>query len=88
MKRETTAGLGRASYAGGSQHGARVLAGLVRARIRTIARVVRTIIGVPDYERYVDHLRRCHPNTHPMTRDEFARQRMEDRYSRPGTRCC
>lgn len=66
----------------------RTLPALVRARASAVARVVRTIIGVPDYERYMEHARRCHPNERLLTRDEFARQRMEDRYSRPGTRCC
>jgi len=60
----------------------------VRDRTRAIARTVRTIIGAPDYERYVEHVRLCHPDRAPLTRDEFARERMEDRYSRPGTRCC
>jgi uncharacterized short protein YbdD (DUF466 family) len=59
-----------------------------RAQARRIARTVRTIIGAPDYERYVDHTRHCHPDRVPLTREEFARQRLEDRYSQPGNRCC
>lgn len=58
------------------------------ARVRAIAKVVRTIIGAPDYDRYVSHVALCHPGRTPLTRDQFARERMEDRYSRPGTRCC
>jgi uncharacterized short protein YbdD (DUF466 family) len=50
--------------------------------------IVRRIIGAPDYDRYVAHLRDHHPGAPPMTYDEFARQRMVERYSRPGTRCC
>jgi uncharacterized short protein YbdD (DUF466 family) len=59
-----------------------------RDRIERAACVVRRIIGVPDYERYVAHVRAHHPNTEPLTEEEFIRQRLADRYSRPGTRCC
>jgi len=52
------------------------------------ARVLRAIIGVPDYERYVEHCRLHHADALPMTRDEFARDVLERKYSRPGTRCC
>ena len=50
--------------------------------------IVRTIIGVPDYERYLEHMRTHHPDAVPLNRDEFLRSRLEDRYSRPGSRCC
>jgi len=53
-----------------------------------LARVFRQIIGAPDYERYLEHQRQCHPGQTPLTRDEFSRERLNDRYSRPGTRCC
>jgi uncharacterized short protein YbdD (DUF466 family) len=46
------------------------------------------VIGVPDYERYVAHLRTHHPDQVPMSKDEFVLQRQHDRYSRPGSRCC
>jgi uncharacterized short protein YbdD (DUF466 family) len=57
-------------------------------RLRRVAGIVRTIIGAPDYERYVAHVRQCHPNRVPLTRDEFARERLQARYSQPGNRCC
>jgi uncharacterized short protein YbdD (DUF466 family) len=58
------------------------------ARLRSALRVVRAIIGAPDYDRYVAHMREHHPGCQIATRDEFMRQRMESRYSRPGARCC
>ena len=58
------------------------------SRIRAIAQIVRRIIGVPDYDHYLSHLRACHPEAQPLSREEFSRQRLEDRYSRPGARCC
>ena len=55
---------------------------------RRIQRAFRRIIGAPDYERYVAHVRECHPGVVALTREEFERARLEDRYSRPGQRCC
>lgn len=60
----------------------------VRAWLRDIASVMRTVVGAPDYERYERHVRERHPECEPLTRDEFVRQRMDSRYSRPGSRCC
>jgi uncharacterized short protein YbdD (DUF466 family) len=56
--------------------------------LATILAKLRTIIGVPDYDRYVEHCRVHHPERTPMTRDEFVTERMERKYSTPGTRCC
>ena len=58
------------------------------ARLRRVLRVVRTIIGAPDYDRYVQHMREHHPECALASRDEFMQQRLESRYSRPGSRCC
>ncbi len=52
------------------------------------ARVVRKIIGVPDYEAYLRHLARAHPGAAPVDRATFMRQCQDARYSRPGSRCC
>ncbi|HKV52916.1 MAG TPA: YbdD/YjiX family protein [Gemmatimonadaceae bacterium] len=60
----------------------------IRDRLAVAARVVRTIVGAPDYDRYVAHMRCRHPSDPPLTRDEFARARIADRYDRPGARCC
>jgi uncharacterized short protein YbdD (DUF466 family) len=46
------------------------------------------VIGVPDYERYLAHVRECHPGSQPMTRQQFEETRLHDKYSRPGQRCC
>ena len=60
----------------------------VTSWFRRAARVVRTVVGAPDYDRYVAHMRDHHPECEPASRDEFTRQRLESRYSRPGARCC
>jgi uncharacterized short protein YbdD (DUF466 family) len=57
-------------------------------QIRRAAAILRRVIGVPDYDRYVAHVRECHPDREPMTRVQFEESRMHDKYSRPGQRCC
>jgi uncharacterized short protein YbdD (DUF466 family) len=55
---------------------------------RRVAAVLRRIIGVPDYDVYVAHLRECHPGLEPMSERDFHRERLSARYSQPGNRCC
>ena len=55
---------------------------------RQIAAVTRTVVGAPDYERYLRHMQSHHPGCTPLTRDDFVKDSLERRYSRPGTRCC
>lgn len=53
-----------------------------------VARAIRVILGAPDYEGYLAHILADHPGCEPMSRDEFSKERLESRYSRPGARCC
>jgi uncharacterized short protein YbdD (DUF466 family) len=50
--------------------------------------VIRRVIGAPDYDAYVAHVRRMHPGTVPLSREAFARDVLARRYERPGSRCC
>lgn len=56
--------------------------------VTTWIAVFRTIIGVPDYDRYVRHMRHRHPQCAVKTQAEFTQERLAARYSRPGSRCC
>jgi uncharacterized short protein YbdD (DUF466 family) len=56
--------------------------------LRHVAAIARRVSGVPDYDRYVAHVRAHHPGTEPLGWDQFYRARLEDRYSKPGARCC
>ncbi|HTR77866.1 MAG TPA: YbdD/YjiX family protein [Gemmatimonadaceae bacterium] len=56
--------------------------------VTRVGAVVRRLIGAPDYDGYVAHRRLCHPGEPLLSRQEFYRLRLEDRYSRPGNRCC
>ncbi len=52
------------------------------------ASFVRAVLGVPNYERYLAHMRSVHPGDRVMTETEFNHTTMSDRYNRPGSRCC
>jgi len=57
-------------------------------RVRAITRVIRRMIGAPDYESYVKHMTRTHPEQARLSADEFAADALARRYNRPGSRCC
>jgi uncharacterized short protein YbdD (DUF466 family) len=49
----------------------------------------RMMIGLPDYERYVEHMRAQHPDQYCMTYEEFFRERQQARYSgKSSGKCC
>ena len=51
----------------------------------------RLMVGVPDYETYLEHMSRTHPDRRAMTYPEFFRERQLARYGsdgRRGFRCC
>lgn len=51
-------------------------------------RTARLIIGVPDYDTYVQHMRLRHPERPVMSYAEFFNERMQARYRAGGGRCC
>jgi uncharacterized short protein YbdD (DUF466 family) len=52
------------------------------------ASVIRAVLGVPDYERYLAHMRTAHPGDRVMSETEFRITRMNDRYNKAGSKCC
>lgn len=51
----------------------------------------RLMVGVPNYEVYVEHMGRRHPDRAPMNPAEFTRNRQSARFGeggRGGFRCC
>jgi uncharacterized short protein YbdD (DUF466 family) len=54
----------------------------------TLTALLHRIVGAPDYQAYLDHMRRCHPEDEPLSEAAFFQQRLNDRYNRVGTRCC
>jgi uncharacterized short protein YbdD (DUF466 family) len=48
----------------------------------------RRILGVPDYDAYIAHLRARHPERTVPTRAEFFADRLRTRYRDGAGRCC
>lgn len=67
----------------------------LRERIAAFSKCVcqgaRLMVGIPDYDTYVAHIRRTHPDQEPMTYKEFFRERQNARFGESGKggfRCC
>jgi uncharacterized short protein YbdD (DUF466 family) len=61
---------------------------LLRAAWRRAVQMARLSIGVPDYDTYVAHMRRHHPEREVMSYARFFDERMQARYRAGGGRCC
>jgi len=46
-----------------------------------VVRTARLMVGIPDYETYVEHRRINHPEEPIMSYEEFFRDRQEARYA-------
>jgi uncharacterized short protein YbdD (DUF466 family) len=53
-----------------------------------LGQAARLMVGLPDYDTYVDHVRSQHPERVPMSYEEFFRERQEARYSGGVGKCC
>ena len=57
-----------------------------------LGQAARMLIGIPDYDNYVQHMKDNHPDKPVMTYNEFFRERQEARYGggdgKCGFRCC
>lgn len=58
---------------------------------RSVTQSLRLMVGLPDYDAYLGHMERTHPDAAPMSYEEFFRERLDARYGggsgRPA-RCC
>lgn len=60
----------------------------MKTLLAAIAQALRVVAGAPRYDTYRAHIARHHPQTEPMSRAEFERARLDERYSKPGAKCC
>ncbi len=63
--------------------------------LRTLAQGIRRtallMVGLPDYQAYVEHRKRAHPGEPIMSYEEFFRERQQSRYAGNAgkiNRCC
>lgn len=64
----------------------------MRKELKALAHGLRQMaylmVGLPDYETYVTHMRRAHPERPPMSPEQFFRERQAARYRGGSGRCC
>lgn len=60
----------------------------LRQRLERAMHTVHRIIGAPDYQGYLVHMRTKQPGCRVMSYDEFAREYQEKKYTQAGNRCC
>jgi uncharacterized short protein YbdD (DUF466 family) len=61
---------------------------LISSFLSRTASTLRAVLGVPDYQRYLSHMRDAHPGDRVMSETEFNHTRMNDRYNGTGSKCC
>ncbi|HEX8873652.1 MAG TPA: YbdD/YjiX family protein [Nitrosospira sp.] len=55
---------------------------------RYVSQSLRLMVGVPEYDIYVMHMRDKHPGQPVMSYEKFFRERQEARYDGKVSRCC
>ncbi len=60
----------------------------MRAELRDFVRAVRRVMGMPDYQAHLEHLRRFHPDRPRPSEREFFDEFVRTRYGDGPTRCC
>ena len=53
-----------------------------------LGQAARLMVGLPDYDTYVAHMKAKHPDKPVMSYEEFFRERQEARYGGGSGRCC
>ncbi|HEX9893417.1 MAG TPA: YbdD/YjiX family protein [Gemmatimonadales bacterium] len=62
--------------------------GRSRLHAGRILQVIRRVLGMPDYDGYVRHVRSCHPGQTVPTERQFFEEYLKARYEGGPTRCC
>ncbi|MDR0219348.1 MAG: YbdD/YjiX family protein [Enterobacteriaceae bacterium] len=65
--------------------------GNFRRASQYLGQAARMLVGVPDYDTYVQHMKDKHPDQPYMSYEEFFRERQNARYGgdgKEGMRCC
>lgn len=53
-----------------------------------LGQAAKMMVGLPDYDAYVQHTRLKHPDREPMSYEEFFRERQDARYASGVGKCC
>lgn len=55
---------------------------------RYLGQSLRLMVGMPDYDAYLSHMERTHPEQAPMSYEAFFQERLEARYGSRTGKCC
>lgn len=55
---------------------------------RYLGQSLRLMVGLPDYDAYLNHMERIHPDQAPMSYEAFFQERLEARYGSRTGKCC
>ena len=58
---------------------------------KCLAQAGNMLVGIPNYEHYVQHMQLKHPDSPVMSYEDFFRERQQARYAgkgKGGMRCC
>ncbi|MEV0044114.1 YbdD/YjiX family protein [Nocardia rhamnosiphila] len=55
---------------------------------RSVFRYLDSVVGGQDYQRYLAHMRRVHPDRPVLSERDYWRERYADAERNPGARCC
>jgi uncharacterized short protein YbdD (DUF466 family) len=53
---------------------------LLKRSLQRVAQTLRLMVGVGDYDGYLDHVRKHHPEQQPMSRSDYFRYCQTARY--------
>ena len=62
--------------------------GRLQRLVRGVHWYLREVSGESAYDRYLEHMRRDHPDGLAMSRRDFERARQDHREANPRARCC
>ncbi len=51
-------------------------------------RFINLLVGMPSYDKYVEHMKTVHPEREILSRKEFFKEALESRYNGGVNRCC
>ena len=60
----------------------------LRARLRELRRGLMQVFGMPDFDRYREHMQSRHPDAPLMSEREFHAMAIDRRYGAAKPRCC
>lgn len=51
-------------------------------------RFINLLVGMPSYDKYVEHMKTVHPDQEILSRSDFFKEALDARYKGGFTRCC